>query len=138
VTAPSHEQTPRQLLALLGKSASEDYLVLIKGKRERESFKEHPDQEIHLHVHMKFITVSLPELPRRGRRPIPGVPAYGLRRRRTAAEARPGRGVVRPDVEFSDVLQMLAGISRMPVSDPAQVKHVVRIALDGLRYRPQR
>jgi hypothetical protein len=33
---------------------------------------------------------------------------------------------------------MLAGISRMPVSDPAQVKHVVRIALDGLRYRPQR
>jgi AcrR family transcriptional regulator len=46
-------------------------------------------------------------------------------------------GVVRPDVEFSDVLQMLAGISRMPVNDPAQVKHVVRIALDGLRYRPQ-
>jgi AcrR family transcriptional regulator len=46
-------------------------------------------------------------------------------------------GVVRPDVEFSDVLHMLAGISRMPVGDPAQVKHVVRIALDGLRYRPQ-
>ena len=46
-------------------------------------------------------------------------------------------GVVRQDVEFSDVLQMLAGISRMPVNDPAQVKHVVRIALDGLRYRPQ-
>lgn len=44
---------------------------------------------------------------------------------------------MRPDVEFSDVLQMLAGISRMPVNDPAQVKHVVRIALDGLRYRPQ-
>jgi AcrR family transcriptional regulator len=46
-------------------------------------------------------------------------------------------GVVRPDVEFSDVLQMLAGISRMPASDPDQVEHVVRIALDGLRYRPQ-
>jgi transcriptional regulator SbtR-like protein len=46
-------------------------------------------------------------------------------------------GVVQPDVEFSHVLQMLAGISRMPVNDPAQVKHVVRIALDGLRYRPQ-
>jgi AcrR family transcriptional regulator len=45
-------------------------------------------------------------------------------------------GVVRPDVEFSDVLHMLAGISRMPASDPDQVKHVVRIALDGLRYRP--
>lgn len=46
-------------------------------------------------------------------------------------------GVVRPDVEFSDLLHMLAGISRMPVGDPAQVEHVVRIALDGLRYRPQ-
>jgi AcrR family transcriptional regulator len=45
-------------------------------------------------------------------------------------------GVVRPDVEFSDVLHMLAGISRMPVGDPAQVTHVVRIALDGLRYSP--
>jgi AcrR family transcriptional regulator len=45
-------------------------------------------------------------------------------------------GIVRPDVEFSDVLQMLAGISRMPANDPDQVKHVVRVALDGLRYRP--
>src|SRR5580693_1640659 len=46
-------------------------------------------------------------------------------------------GVVRPDVEFSDVLHMLGGISRMPASEPAQVEHVVRVALDGLRYRPQ-
>jgi AcrR family transcriptional regulator len=46
-------------------------------------------------------------------------------------------GVVRPDVEFCDVIQMLAGISRMSANDPDQVKHVVRIALDGLRYRPQ-
>ncbi len=46
-------------------------------------------------------------------------------------------GVVRLDVEFSDVLHMLAGISRMPVGAPEQVTHVVRIALDGLRYRPQ-
>jgi AcrR family transcriptional regulator len=46
-------------------------------------------------------------------------------------------GVVRPDVEFSDVLQMLAGISRMPANDPDQVEHVVHIALDGLRYGSQ-
>jgi AcrR family transcriptional regulator len=44
-------------------------------------------------------------------------------------------GAVRPDVELSDVLHMLGGISRMPASDPDQVTHVVRIALDGLRYR---
>jgi AcrR family transcriptional regulator len=52
-------------------------------------------------------------------------------------ERAQGVGVVRPDVEFSDVLQMLAGISRMPANDPDQVEHVVRIALDGLRYRAQ-
>jgi AcrR family transcriptional regulator len=46
-------------------------------------------------------------------------------------------GVVRSDVEFSDVLHMLAGISRMPANDPDQVTHVVRIALDGLRYHPE-
>jgi hypothetical protein len=63
ITAPSHEQTARQLLALVGKNATEDYLVLIKGKRERESFKDHPDTEIHLHHDMKFITVSLGPTP---------------------------------------------------------------------------
>lgn len=46
-------------------------------------------------------------------------------------------GAVRQDVDFSDVLHMLAGISRMPASDPGHVNHVVRIALDGLRYRPR-
>jgi AcrR family transcriptional regulator len=45
-------------------------------------------------------------------------------------------GVVRLDVAFSDVIQMLAGISRMPADDQDQVNHVVRLALDGLRYRP--
>jgi AcrR family transcriptional regulator len=47
-------------------------------------------------------------------------------------------GVVRPDVEFADLLHMLGGISRMPAGDPGQVEHVVRIALDGLRYQPQK
>ncbi len=46
-------------------------------------------------------------------------------------------GVVRPDVDFSDVLHMLGGITRMRSSGPAQVEHIVQIALDGLRYRPQ-
>jgi AcrR family transcriptional regulator len=47
-------------------------------------------------------------------------------------------GVVRPDVDFSDVMHMVGGITRMPASDPGQIEHVLRIALDGLRYRPQR
>ncbi len=44
-------------------------------------------------------------------------------------------GAVRPDVEFSDVMQMLIGIGKVPASDPAQTEHIFRIALDGLRYR---
>jgi AcrR family transcriptional regulator len=44
-------------------------------------------------------------------------------------------GVVRTDVVFSDVLQMVGGITRMPAIDRRQMEHIVRIALDGLRYR---
>lgn len=50
-----------------------------------------------------------------------------------AQEAR----VVRGDVDFSDILHMVAGIGKIPTSDPKQVEHIIRIALDGLRYRPQ-
>jgi AcrR family transcriptional regulator len=46
-------------------------------------------------------------------------------------------GVVRPDVQFSDVITMVGGITKMPATSPGQVEHVVRLALDGLRYRPQ-
>ena len=43
-------------------------------------------------------------------------------------------GVVRPDVDISDVIQMVIGIAKIPASDPAQTEHILRIALDGLRY----
>ena len=46
-------------------------------------------------------------------------------------------GVVRGDVEFSDVMHMVIGIGKIPTSDPDQVNHILRIALDGLRYTPQ-
>jgi AcrR family transcriptional regulator len=45
-------------------------------------------------------------------------------------------GVVRPDVEFGEVLQMVMGIGKIPTTDPAQTERMVQIALDGLRYRP--
>ena len=44
-------------------------------------------------------------------------------------------GVVRPDVTITDVIQMVVGIGKVPTSDPAQIDHLLRIALDGLRYR---
>ena len=46
-------------------------------------------------------------------------------------------GVVRADVEFPEVMQMVMGIAKIPASDPGQIEHILRIALDGLRYRPE-
>lgn len=45
-------------------------------------------------------------------------------------------GVVRRDVEFPEVMQLVMGIAKIPASDPGQVEHILRIALDGLRYHP--
>jgi AcrR family transcriptional regulator len=45
-------------------------------------------------------------------------------------------GVVRPDVSIGDVIPMVMGIAKIPAGDPAQNAHMLRIALDGLRYRP--
>jgi AcrR family transcriptional regulator len=46
-------------------------------------------------------------------------------------------GAVRPDVNIGDVIQMVVGIAKIPNSDPGQAEHIVQVALDGLRYRPQ-
>lgn len=63
VIAPSHTETARELLALVGDTVETDYLVHLKGKRERVSYQDDPDKEIHLHKDMKFITVSLGPTP---------------------------------------------------------------------------
>jgi AcrR family transcriptional regulator len=44
-------------------------------------------------------------------------------------------GVVRPDVSIGEVIQMVIGIAKIP-ADPEHTKQILRIALDGLRYRP--
>jgi AcrR family transcriptional regulator len=43
-------------------------------------------------------------------------------------------GVVRPDVSFAEVMQMVMGIAKIPTTDRAQTEHILRVALDGLRY----
>ena len=43
-------------------------------------------------------------------------------------------GVVRPDVTIGGVIQMVVGIAKIPASDPEQTLHILRVALDGLRY----
>jgi AcrR family transcriptional regulator len=46
-------------------------------------------------------------------------------------------GVVRADVNIGEVIQMVIGIAKIPASDPGQTEHILRVALDGLRYRPE-
>jgi AcrR family transcriptional regulator len=45
-------------------------------------------------------------------------------------------GVVRADVEIGEVISMVMGIAKIPAGDPRHNEHILRIALDGLRYRP--
>jgi AcrR family transcriptional regulator len=42
---------------------------------------------------------------------------------------------VRDDTDLSQVIQLVGGIAKIPGADPEQVRHLVGIALDGLRYR---
>jgi hypothetical protein len=42
---------------------------------------------------------------------------------------------VRPDINLSDVIQMVGGIAKIQGAEPAQIEHILDIALDGLRYR---
>ena len=46
-------------------------------------------------------------------------------------------GMVRPDVTIAEVIQLVVGIAKIPSSEPGQTEHLLRIALDGLRYRPE-
>jgi hypothetical protein len=46
-------------------------------------------------------------------------------------------GAVRPDVTIGELIQMVVGIAKIPASEPGQNEHILRIALDGLRYRPE-
>jgi AcrR family transcriptional regulator len=46
-------------------------------------------------------------------------------------------GVVRQDVTIAEVIQMVMGIAKIPAADPSQTERILRIALDGLRYRPE-
>jgi hypothetical protein len=34
-------------------------------------------------------------------------------------------------------MHMVSGIAKIPASDPSQTEHILRIALDGLRYRAE-
>jgi AcrR family transcriptional regulator len=43
-------------------------------------------------------------------------------------------GVVRSDTTFTEVIQMVVGIAKIPAMEPEQIENILDIALDGLRY----
>jgi AcrR family transcriptional regulator len=47
-------------------------------------------------------------------------------------------GVVRPDVSIGDEIQLVVSIAKLPTADPGQIEHLLRVALDGLRYNDTR
>ncbi|HEY5316773.1 MAG TPA: helix-turn-helix domain-containing protein [Solirubrobacteraceae bacterium] len=43
--------------------------------------------------------------------------------------------VARSDTDLAEIIQMVGGIAKIPATDPAQIDHILDMALDGLRYR---
>jgi AcrR family transcriptional regulator len=43
---------------------------------------------------------------------------------------------LRADTDLTEIIQMVGGIAKIPAEDPAQIDHILEMALDGLRYRP--
>jgi AcrR family transcriptional regulator len=44
-------------------------------------------------------------------------------------------GVVRPDTGFTELVQMVGAIAKIPNATPAEIERILDVALDGLRYR---
>ena len=44
-------------------------------------------------------------------------------------------GVVRPDADLAEIIQMVGGIAKIPGAGTEQIDRILRIALDGLRYQ---
>lgn len=53
-----HELTPNEILKKAGYDPQKYYLVEIEGQKQI-SFKDKGNEEIHMHEHMKFITVLI-------------------------------------------------------------------------------
>ena len=45
-------------------------------------------------------------------------------------------GVVRDDVDLAEIIQLVGGIAKIPGAEPEQIRHLLSIALDGLRCQP--
>lgn len=58
----AHELTPNAIMAIAGVDGSTHYLVEIRG-RTQISYRDAPDEPIHLHEHAKFATLCTGPTP---------------------------------------------------------------------------
>lgn len=61
-TTTEHVLTPAQILRLAGIDPANHYLVQIQGATQK-SYQGNPDEPIHMHQHMKFVSVFLGDTP---------------------------------------------------------------------------
>ena len=55
-TTTEHELTPTAILTIAGVNPGDHYLVQLEGQQQK-SYKENASTPIHMHQHMRFITV---------------------------------------------------------------------------------
>ncbi|HYT69427.1 MAG TPA: hypothetical protein VEL51_23615 [Vicinamibacterales bacterium] len=58
----AHVLTPVQILGAANIDSSSHYLVQLEGQHQ-VSYQEKPNEEIHMHDHMKFISISTGPTP---------------------------------------------------------------------------
>lgn len=61
-TTQEHTLTPNQILANAGFDPSNHYLVELRGAT-RESYEGRGEEEIHMHQHMRFVSVKTGPTP---------------------------------------------------------------------------
>lgn len=44
-------------------------------------------------------------------------------------------GVARPDIDFGDLVRLVSGVTMIKTAEPDQLRHILAVALDGVRYR---
>ena len=75
-------------------------------------------------------------LDRDARSSRPAAPRSSRRASRCSSAPRRRASCARTST-IAEVIQMVIGIAKIPAADPSQTEHILRIALDGLRYRPE-
>jgi hypothetical protein len=61
-TTTAHILTPVQILQAAGIDPGSHYLVQLEGQHQ-VSYQDKPDEQIHMHQHMKFISISTGPTP---------------------------------------------------------------------------